>query len=40
VAEKTEIGRINNLYKSVEFDWFTNGQNTLYWNGRLIMDTI
>jgi hypothetical protein len=31
VAEKTEIGRINNLYKSVEFDWFTNGQNTLYW---------
>jgi hypothetical protein len=31
VAEKTEITRINNLYKSVEFDWFTNGQKTLYW---------
>ena len=31
VAEKTEITRINNLYKSVEFDWFTNGEKTLYW---------
>jgi len=30
-AEKTEINRINNLYNSVEFDWFTNGQKTLYW---------
>ena len=30
-AEKTEIDRINNLYKSVEFDWFTNGEKTLYW---------
>ncbi len=30
-AEKTEIVRINNLYKSVEFDWFTNGEKTLYW---------
>jgi hypothetical protein len=30
-TEKTEINRINNLYKSVEFDWFTNGEKTLYW---------
>lgn len=30
-SENTEIQRINNLYKSVEFDWFTNGQNALYW---------
>jgi hypothetical protein len=31
IAEKTEINRINNLFHSVEFDWFTNGQKTLYW---------
>jgi hypothetical protein len=31
VAEKTEIDRINSLYKSVEFDWYTNGEKTLYW---------
>jgi hypothetical protein len=30
-AEKTEIDRINDLYKAVEFDWFTNGEQTLYW---------
>ena len=30
-AEKAEIDRINNLYHSVEFDWFTNGEKTLYW---------
>jgi hypothetical protein len=30
-AEKAEIDRINNLYNSVEFDWFTNGEKTLYW---------
>ena len=30
-AEKTEIDRINNLYNTIEFDWFTNGQKTLYW---------
>jgi hypothetical protein len=30
-AEKSEIDRINNLYNSVEFDWFTNGEKTLYW---------
>jgi hypothetical protein len=29
--ENAEIQRINNLYESVEFDWFTNGQNSLYW---------
>jgi hypothetical protein len=30
-AEKSEIDRINNLFNSVEFDWFTNGEKTLYW---------
>jgi hypothetical protein len=30
-AEKTEISRINNLFKAVEFDWYTNGQKYLYW---------
>jgi len=30
-AEKTEIDRINNFYNTIEFDWFTNGQKTLYW---------
>ncbi len=30
-AEKTEIDRINNLFEAVEFDWFTNGEQTLYW---------
>jgi len=30
-AEKAEIDRINNLFNSVEFDWFTNGEKTLYW---------
>ena len=25
------IDRINNLFNSVEFDWFTNGEKTLYW---------
>ena len=31
VLENTEIHRINNLFNSVEFDWFTNGEKTLYW---------
>ncbi len=31
VNEKNEIHRINNLFASVEFDWFTNGESTLYW---------
>lgn len=30
-VEKTEIQRINNLYQAVEFDWYTNGEKTLYW---------
>jgi hypothetical protein len=30
-GEKTEIDRINNLYNSIEFDWFTNGEKTLFW---------
>jgi hypothetical protein len=29
--ENTEIQRINNLFNTVEFDWFTNGEKTLYW---------
>lgn len=31
VMEKTEIQRIDNLFDSVEFDWYTNGEKTLYW---------
>jgi hypothetical protein len=31
VAENLEIHRINNLFNSVEFDWYTNGEKTLYW---------
>jgi hypothetical protein len=30
--ESTLISRINALWQSVEWDWYTNGQNTLYWN--------
>jgi hypothetical protein len=30
-GEKTEIDRINSLYNSIEFDWYTNGEKTLYW---------
>ena len=30
-VEKTDIDRINSLFKAVEFDWYTNGENTLYW---------
>ncbi len=30
-TENSEIQRITNLFNSVEFDWFTNGQKTLYW---------
>jgi hypothetical protein len=30
--ESSLIGRINTLWQSVEWDWYTNGQNTLYWN--------
>ncbi len=30
-AEKTEIDRINNLFKAVDFEWFTNSEQTLYW---------
>lgn len=31
IAEKTEIDRINNLYRAVDFVWFTNNEKTLYW---------
>jgi hypothetical protein len=31
IAENAEIHRINNLFDSVEFNWYTNGQKTLYW---------
>jgi len=30
--ENLMIGRINLLASSVEYDWFTHGQNVLYWN--------
>lgn len=30
-AEKTKIDRINILYNSVEFDWYTKGEKTLWW---------
>lgn len=30
-AEKSLITRINNLNNSVEYDWFTRGENVLYW---------
>lgn len=30
--ESILINRINTLWQSVEWDWYTNGQNTLYWN--------
>ncbi|MDP4223162.1 MAG: glucoamylase family protein [Bacteroidota bacterium] len=30
-VENTQIKRINALFSSVEFDWFTNGEKTLYW---------
>jgi hypothetical protein len=29
--EKTAIDRINLLFNSVEFDWYTKGEKTLYW---------
>jgi len=31
-TENDLITRINNLWNSVEWDWYTNNQNTLYWN--------
>jgi len=31
-AEKTLIQRINGLINGVEYDWYTQGQNVLYWN--------
>jgi hypothetical protein len=30
-SEKSVIDRINVLFNSVEFDWFMNGEKTLYW---------
>lgn len=32
VLEKTLSGRIEKLYKEVEWDWYTNGKNVLYWH--------
>ena len=29
--EKNEIDRINTLYNSIEFDWYSNNEKTLYW---------
>ncbi len=31
-AEKALAQRIDQLWKDVEFDWFRNGQNVLYWH--------
>ncbi|MCQ2328889.1 MAG: beta-glucosidase [Paludibacteraceae bacterium] len=31
-TEKTVIDAINNLYQSMEFDWYKNKQNCLYWH--------
>ena len=31
-AEELLINRINNLWKAVEYDFFTQGQNALYWH--------
>jgi hypothetical protein len=31
-SEKTLIQRINGLINAVEYDWYTQGQNVLYWN--------
>ncbi|RYY70495.1 MAG: beta-glucosidase [Chitinophagaceae bacterium] len=30
--EKALAGRIDKLWKAVEFDWYRNGQNALYWH--------
>ncbi len=30
-VENTQIQRINALFNSTEFDWYTNGEKTLYW---------
>lgn len=30
-SEKSIIDRINSLFNSVEFDWFTNNEKSLYW---------
>lgn len=31
-SEKTVIEGINNLYQTMEFDWYRNNQNCLYWH--------
>jgi hypothetical protein len=31
-AEKKLAARVDTLWKSVEFDWFRNGKNVLYWH--------
>lgn len=30
--EKQLVGRINNLLRSIEWNWYTQGQQTLYWH--------
>jgi hypothetical protein len=32
LAERPYIQRINTLVNAVEYDWYTQGQNVLYWN--------
>ena len=31
-AEKSIAARIDKMWREVEFDWYTNGQNVLYWH--------
>ena len=31
-SEKDRINRINKLFNGTEFDWFTRGENVLYWH--------
>jgi hypothetical protein len=32
VAEKSMIGRVNILVNGIDWNWYTQGQNVLYWN--------
>jgi hypothetical protein len=32
ISEKGQINRINKLFNETEFDWFTRGENVLYWH--------
>lgn len=32
IAERRLAERMNKLWENIEFDWYTNGQNVLYWH--------